>query len=78
MNGITAINTSPLNNGVETKERVEAKPQSELKRVQANPFYPEGKISKATDSPEEVFQSNLPGNSPLEQRKIGTVLNTVA
>lgn len=78
MNGIDGISVNLANTGFDSKERFELKAKPVLQRVQANPFYPEGRISKATDTPEEIFQSNLPGQSPLESRKIGTVLNTVA
>lgn len=78
MDAISNLLIDPAARGIEAKSRSEPKLKPFVDRVRANPFYPEGRISKATDSPKQVFESNLPGQSPLESRKVGTVLNTVA
>ena len=79
MNGIGSI-PSPQTGGAgfENRDRLSIKLKPEVDRVRANPFYPEGIISRASDSPVDVFQAHLPGHASKEAKKVGTVLNTVA
>jgi hypothetical protein len=78
MSGVDSLTVNPPRVDVDLKSRIGAISKSSVSRVPANPFYPEGRIAKPSDSPQQRFEANLPGNTVLDSRKIGTVLNTLA
>ena len=80
MDAIGNMLSNATDRSIEMLNRFEPKLKPEIDRVRANPFYPGGRTPRLSvdTTPQEVFESNLPGQTPLESRKIGTVLNTVA
>ena len=80
MDSIGNILSNTADRSVEMLSRFEPKLKPEVDRVRANPFYPGGRAPRVSvDSmPQQVFESNLPGQTPLDSSKVGTVLNTVA
>lgn len=80
MDAIGNTLSSTVDFSAEMMNRFEPKLKPEVDRVRANPFYPGGRTPRVSidSNPQQVFESNLPGQTPLESSKVGTVLNTVA
>jgi hypothetical protein len=78
MSGIDSITVNPPRAEVALKSKADYQIKPEVDRVRANPFYPEGRMPRLSDSPQQRFEANLPGQTLLDNRKIGTVLNTLA
>jgi hypothetical protein len=78
MSGIDSVLVNPPRAEVALKSRSDLQIKPSVDRVPANPFYPEGRTPRLSDSPQQRFEANLPGHTLLDSPKIGTVLNTLA
>jgi len=78
MSAISSVSVNPRTNELDFKSRLAPALKPDVNRVPANPFFPMGRIPQEATESVQKFESNLPGQTPVESRKIGTVLNTLA